>query len=407
MLRSATKSSSSFALFSSFSRITSRAPSSPFFSAWASRRAAAATGEAGVGFNLLQRLPNPKKSAACFRGTHPRRFASFASSSLLKRGETRQTKKRTSVFFERQQRQRRATRAFVSPLQFVADTTSAAFSSSAASSSPSLSVSSSMVSVAWIIGAASIVDFGIQFVGWAISSAMKTEKYYDLCGSGAFAAVAASTFACTNGEPRAALATTALLAWALRLGTFLVTRVHKDGGDKRFDGIKEDPATFGIYWFIQGIWVLVTAMPVILINANAATQGPLRALDWVGFSVFAAGLTMETVADQQKRAFKADAKNKGKYIDSGLWSISRHPNYFGEITLWTGMSMVGLSGVAKYGAGEVIGCVLSPLLVAFLITQLSGIPLLEKSADERWGNEEAYQKYKRETPKLIPFIGGK
>jgi steroid 5-alpha reductase family enzyme len=264
-----------------------------------------------------------------------------------------------------------------------------------------------MVSVAWIIGAASIVDFGIQFVGWAISSAKKTEKYYDLCGSGAFAAVAASTFACTNGEPRAALATTALLAWALRLGTFLVTRVHKDGGDKRFDGIKEDPATFGIYWFIQGIWVLVTAMPVILINANAATQGPLRALDWVGFAVFAAGLTMETVADQQKRAFKADAKNKGKYIDSGLWSISRHPNYFGEITLWTGMSMVGLSGVAKYGAGEVIGCVLSPLLVAFLITQLSGIPLLEKSADERWGNEEAYQKYKRETPKLIPFIGGK
>jgi steroid 5-alpha reductase family enzyme len=374
---------------------------------WASRLRAAATFEAaGVGFYNLQRLPKKKKSAeACFR-THPRRFASFASSSLLERGETRQTKKRAGGFFERQRR--RATRAFVSPLQFVADTTfSAAFSSSAASSSPSLSVSSSMVSVAWIIGAASIVDFGIQFVGWAISSAKKTEKYYDLCGSGAFAAVAASTFACTNGEPRAALATTALLAWALRLGTFLVTRVHKDGGDKRFDGIKEDPATFGIYWFIQGIWVLVTAMPVILINANAATQGPLRALDWVGFAVFAAGLTMETVADQQKRAFKADAKNKGKYIDSGLWSISRHPNYFGEITLWTGMSMVGLSGVAKYGAGEVIGCVLSPLLVAFLITQLSGIPLLEKSADERWGNEEAYQKYKRETPKLIPFIGGK
>ena len=90
-----------------------------------------------------------------------------------------------------------------------------------------------------------------------------------------------------------------------------------------------------------------------------------------------------------------------------MWSVSRHPNYFGEITLWTGLSMVGLSGVAKYGAGEIIGCVLSPLLVTFLITQLSGIPLLEKSADERWGNEEAYQKYKRETPTLVPYIGGK
>merc|ERR1712216_928520 len=283
----------------------------------------------------------------------------------------------------------------------------ASFSAAASSSLSVFSSTTNMVSVAWIVGVASIVDFGIQLVGWAISSAMKTEKYYDLCGSGAFAAVAVSTFACTNGEPRAALATTALLAWAMRLGAFLVTRVHKDGGDKRFDGIKEDPATFGIYWFIQGIWVLVTAMPVILINANAVTQGPLRALDWIGFAIFAVGLTMETVADQQKRAFKADERNKGRYIDSGLWSVSRHPNYFGEITLWTGLSMVGLSGVAKYGAGEIIGCVLSPLLVTFLITQLSGIPLLEKSADERWGNEEAYQKYKRETPTLVPYIGGK
>jgi hypothetical protein len=186
MLRSpASKSSSSFALFSSFSRIIAPTPpakrasrcalSSPFSSClWASRLRAAATFEAaGVGFYNLQRLPKKKKSAeACFR-THPRRFASFASSSLLERGETRRTKKRSGGFFERQRR--RATRAFVSPLQFVADTTfSAAFSSSAASSSPSLSVSSSMVSVAWIIGAASIVDFGIQFVGWAISSAKKT-----------------------------------------------------------------------------------------------------------------------------------------------------------------------------------------------------------------------------------------
>ncbi len=263
-----------------------------------------------------------------------------------------------------------------------------------------------MVSVAWVIGAASVVDFGIQLVGWAISSALKTEKYYDLCGSGAFAAVAVSTWASGEGfgVPRATWATCAVVAWAVRLGAFLVTRVHKDGGDARFDGIKEDPKTFGIYWFVQGVWVLVTTMPVILINANAATQGPWRALDWIGFVIFAAGFAMETIADRQKRSFKADAKNKGRYIDSGLWSISRHPNYFGEITLWTGMSLVGLSGVAKYGPGEIIGCVLSPLMVAFLITQLSGIPLLEKSADERWGKEEAYQKYKRETPVLVPFF---
>lgn len=268
--------------------------------------------------------------------------------------------------------------------------------------------SAGMVSVGAIIGCAAAVDFGIQFVGWAISSIKKTEKYYDLCGSGAFAAVGIATLATTQTtNARSSLATALLLFWAARLGAFLVTRVHKDNGDKRFDGIKENPGTFAIYWFIQGIWVLVTAMPVILINANAATQAPLRALDFVGLTVFLSGFLMEIVADHQKRAFKADVRNKGKYIDTGLWSISRHPNYFGEISLWTGMSMIGLSGVSKYGAGEIIGCVLSPLLVTFLITKLSGIPLLEKSADERWGNEEAYQKYKKETPELIPFIGPK
>merc|ERR1711934_873475 len=90
---------------------------------------------------------------------------------------------------------------------------------------------------------------------------------------------------------------------------------HKDGGDKRFDGIKEDPATFGIYWFIQGSWVLVTAMPVILINANAVTQGPLRALDWIGFAIFAVGLTMETVADQQKERSK---RTRGIRVDTSI-----------------------------------------------------------------------------------------
>merc|ERR1711990_1119369 len=70
-------------------------------------------------------------------------------------------------------------------------------------------------------------------------------------------------------------------------------------------------------------------MPVVLINANAATQGPWRALDWIGFVIFATGFTIETIADRQKRSFKADAKNKGRYIDSGLWSISRHPKTFG------------------------------------------------------------------------------
>jgi steroid 5-alpha reductase family enzyme len=114
------------------------------------------------------------------------------------------------------------------------------------------------------------------------------------------------------------------------------------------------------------------------------------------------GFITESTADFQKSAFKSDAKNKGRFIDTGLWSVSRHPNYFGEILMWCGVAGVAVSMNASPGI-SVASCA-SPLFVTFLLTQMSGIPILEKMADERWGNETAYQEYKRNTPCLIPRL---
>jgi steroid 5-alpha reductase family enzyme len=182
-----------------------------------------------------------------------------------------------------------------------------------------------------------------------------------------------------------------------------VRRVLRDGGDSRFDEVKHDPATYFVYWMMQGAWVFVTALPCYLIN-GVASQRALHAGDYVSLIVWFLGIATETVADVQKQIFKRDPANRGRFIDSGLWSLSRHPNYFGEIVTWWGVCGVALSMNATQATSAC--SLLSPIFVTLLITKVSGVPLLEKSADERWGSEAGYQAYKRNTPCLIPKLPG-
>jgi len=98
--------------------------------------------------------------------------------------------------------------------------------------------------------------------------------------------------------------------------------------------------------------------------------------------------------------FKMDESNNGKFISSGLWSLSRHPNYFGEIMIWLGVAIIAfpvLSGYQYFALS-------SPVFVYLLLTRASGIPILEKNADKKWGGQEAYEEYKRNTPVLIPKL---
>jgi steroid 5-alpha reductase family enzyme len=123
----------------------------------------------------------------------------------------------------------------------------------------------------------------------------------------------------------------------------------------------------------------------------------------VCLAVWLFGVVFETTADFQKYKFKKDPANKGKFIDVGLWSVSRHPNYFGEIAVWLGVCGVAMSSAS---VGVSLASVASPLFVTFLLTKVSGIPILEKSADERWGDEAKYAEYKKNTPCLVPRLPG-
>lgn len=243
--------------------------------------------------------------------------------------------------------------------------------------------------------------FVIQWVAFIPSYLAQTERFFDLTGSLTYISITLLLVALTPGvDARGLLLAGMVIAWAARLGTFLFRRVGRAGADDRFDDIKPSLPRFLNVWTIQGLWVTFTAAAA-WVALTSATRVPLDAFAAVGVVLWVAGFAIEIVADTQKSRFKADPANKGRFISTGLWSASRHPNYFGEIVLWIGVALVALPALR----GWQLVALISPLFVALLLTRVSGIPLLEKKADARWGDDPAYQEYKRTTPVLIPRPG--
>ena len=243
-----------------------------------------------------------------------------------------------------------------------------------------------------------VAAYLINWVVFIPSNAAKTEKYYDLTGSVTYVTITLAALALSDDpDLRALIAAAMVIVWALRLGTFLFRRIRRDGRDGRFDTIKTDPLRFFMTWTLQGLWVLLTAAAAWAIITSDDREG-LGWIAFVGIAVWAAGFGIEVVADRQKSAFKADPANSGRFITTGLWAWSRHPNYFGEITLWTGIAIMAIPVLSGWRFVTLI----SPIFVAVLITRISGLPMLESRADERWGDEEAYRRYKAATPVLIP-----
>lgn len=269
------------------------------------------------------------------------------------------------------------------------------------------------------------VDFLIQWGGWAVSSLLKTEKLYDLFGTGTFALVALGSFARSalpsareaggaaallSSLPyaRQAAATACVALWAARLGSFLVYRVNKTGHDSRFDEAKHDPAKFFVFWTLQGAWVAVTAAPVLLLNAAppaavaAASATRLVWTDVAGLALWLCGFLTEAAADAQKLAFKLDAGNAGKFVDTGLWSLARYPNYGGEIMAWAGVGLL-CAGSGLLSGWRLLACAASPAFVAALLLGLSGVPIQERQARARWGDKEEYRAYRARTNLLLPL----
>ncbi len=243
------------------------------------------------------------------------------------------------------------------------------------------------------------VAYAVNWAAFLPANALKTEKFYDLTGSLTYLSVIAVACLLSGKLDTRALIVAAMVAvWALRLGSFLFRRISADGKDDRFDKIKNAPLRFLVAWTLQGTWVILTAASALAIIINE-TRLPLGAFAYVGIAIWAAGFAIEVIADNQKSAFKKDPANQGKFIDSGLWAWSRHPNYFGEIMLWTGITIMSLPLLSGWQWATLI----SPIFVTFLLTRVSGIPMLEAKAETKWGDDADYRRYRDNTPALIPM----
>ncbi|ALO44990.1 DUF1295 domain-containing protein [Pseudohongiella spirulinae] len=244
-----------------------------------------------------------------------------------------------------------------------------------------------------------LLSFAINWLMFLPSFLAQTEHYFDLTGSLTFITVALSALLLTADlDARSVLLASLICLWALRLGSFLFLRVKKDGSDGRFDPIKPVFSRFLLTWTLQALWVFVTSAAAL----TAITGGiriPLGMLAWTGLILWVIGMLIEMTADTQKRRFRANPDNKGKFIASGLWAWSRHPNYFGEILLWIGIALIALPVLSGWQYVTLI----SPVFVVLLLTRISGIPMLEARADKRWGNDSGYLSYKEKTSILVPL----
>ena len=249
-----------------------------------------------------------------------------------------------------------------------------------------------------------VLCIGVQWIAWIPASIAKTERFYDLTGGLTYLIVVSfSLWAGSQSEApslRELIVSLLVVIWALRLSSFLYFRIHRTGKDGRFDRLKTSPIRFLVPWTIQGLWVFLTMIVVIVINSQADSAPALGIWDAVGLSIWLLGFGIEVVADNQKTVFNTETNNQGKWIDSGLWSYSRHPNYLGEILLWTGIACFGIScftGLERFAW-------ISPIFIYLLLTKLSGIPILDKRALEKWGDDVEYQKYRDKTPALFPRL---
>jgi steroid 5-alpha reductase family enzyme len=242
------------------------------------------------------------------------------------------------------------------------------------------------------------VVFVIQWLGFIAAYLLQTEMFYDLTGSITYISVTIMAVLLSPVvDGRSILLLVLVIVWAGRLGTFLFRRILKAGKDARFDEIKVSFVRFLNTWTLQGLWVTFT-LAAALAAITTTTRKELGLFALIGFLVWVFGFAIEATADAQKSRFRADPENKGKFINTGLWAWSRHPNYFGEIVIWIGVAIIAVPVLRGWQWVTLI----SPVFVTLLLTRISGVPILERRADEKWGGQEDYEAYKEHTPVLIP-----
>lgn len=248
-----------------------------------------------------------------------------------------------------------------------------------------------------------LLAFAVNWLAFIPSAVAQKDTYYDTVGALTYLSViGVAASSAWPLDPRAMIVAAMVGIWTIRLGSFLFSRIHAAGGaDQRFEKIKVNPPRFLVAWTLQAIWVIFTASAALVIITSRQTaplDGLLDGLFWAGAAIWVIGFAFEVVADSQKRQFKKDPANKGKFIATGLWAWSQHPNYFGEIMLWFGILVMAIPLLSGWSWLAVI----SPIFVFLLLTRVSGINLLDGIANARWGDNPAYQAYRKNTPVLFP-----
>lgn len=242
-----------------------------------------------------------------------------------------------------------------------------------------------------------LLVFLVQWVVFVPSWFAHTEHFFDLTGSLTYLAVVALTLLSRGSvTPYSLLVAAMVTAWALRLGAFLAARVRAAGSDSRFDAMKYRFAWFLMTWTLQGLWVLLTA-GAALAAITSPEDRQIDAFALLGVALWAFGFGIEVAADEQKRRFRARPENLDRFITTGVWARSRHPNYFGEILLWFGVAVAAFPSLSGWSMVTLV----SPLFVWLLLTRVSGVPLLEAAADRRWAGNPEYEAYKASTPVLL------
>jgi len=241
------------------------------------------------------------------------------------------------------------------------------------------------------------VSFVLHWIIFIPSFAFQTEHYFDLTGSISYlSAVALAFYLNPSVDPRDLLIGLLIVVWAVRLGSFLFMRVKQDGKDDRFTIMKTQFHWFLMTWTLGGLWVFLT-MAAGLAAITSNTTQPFGLMANLGLALWIFGFSIEVIADRQKRVFKKNQQKDKEFITSGLWAWSRHPNYFGEITLWIGLTLIALPVLS----GWQLVTLISPVFVYILLTKISGIPLLENRGMKKWGSDPEYIDYVNRTPALI------
>ena len=258
-----------------------------------------------------------------------------------------------------------------------------------------------------IILLCAIVSFLTHWMIAAPSLITSSEKYFDFTGMVAtLLVVLTAMFALLSSGAEASIRSVFVASfvsvWTLRLGIFLYKRIVKAGEDIRFRDIKKSLPKFLMTWTLSALWVFLTTVNAITLIALNPLE-PIGIFFIMGALLWLLGFGFEVIADRQKKYFSEQPKNEGRFITQGLWSVSRHPNYFGEIILWAGIAIISL----PFLSGWQYVTLVSPVFVFLLLTRISGLPFLEEKAEKKWGEDKDYIEYKKRTPILVPFFGKK